>query len=671
MDAPLPLAGYRFCISGSAGDTSAGPVDRALLRRCHAFVSCLAISILRAGGELVTFVGDEPMLEPGDTMTAKVFYWTQLEAVASYLATREATHTGRPLLYAVASLDPQKTRIPASRKALWDQLLAAEGAVDVGHIPERGYVGHHHRERQAERGDVLITLGGGKGVFEQVRMFRNRGRAIIPLDPPIGCSSNDGEASPELNREALAEPAQFVPPALATWFVSQLSRLSFSGETPPEELAQRMMQVLVRVAPALAAHPTEPSEPPSPRPDQSIHPPQGAAFARSMMQDRLHFLVVADEWRPYRGGISTFNRSLCLALARAGHRISLFIPRKSLQDNERAEISQIPNITLVSSKSSVLTDERELLQPPVLSGQPDVIIGHDAITGPAANSHRDHFGRGLLVHFIHVSPRDAEYEKGKPWGEAMVLAQAKAREQAELAAKADRVVALGPLLARSIRSSLHEWKHRAPVHEMLPWLEDVELLPPPEERACLFLGRAESFHLKGLKIAVGAVSRLGERSRLLVRGATQADAEKLHGLLAQWGHSGIKLHLQEYTVDQRAIDASFRAATAVIMPSRIEGFGLAGLEAISRGIPVRVSGQSGLGEVIKQYGRELGLPSVVDFIDEAQDEENSLRLHEKLAPLWADPTAAFDQARRLREALRPHLDEGKSIAAFIDALRTG
>lgn len=669
MDSSLPLTGFRFCIAGSAGDTDAGKVDRALVRQCHVYVSCLAISILRAGGELVAFVGDEKLLDPEDPSLAKVFFWTQLESVASCIPTRSMTHSGRFLLHAVTSLDPDKRRIPEHRQPLWAQLLEAEGAMDVNHVPERAYVGHHHRERQAERADVLIALGGGKGIFEQTRLFRERGSAILPLDPRIGCSCNDGEASPVLNREALAQPEQFVPAELATWFVPQLTRLSFSGGTSPEELARRTMQVLVRVAPAVEKQRSRTRGLPGPRSIQSPQPSKSPA-ARPVLGDVVHFLVLADEWRPHRGGISTFNRDFCLALARAGHRVSLFVPRKNMHADDRAEIAAVPGMQLVGSSQGYFTDERELLLLPALDSPPDVIVGHGAITGPMAQIQRLQFGNSLVVHFIHVSPKDAENEKGNPQGEAMVAAENKDRDQADLAGEADLVVALGPLLARSIRSSLREWKRTTAVHEMLPWVQDLEMLDPPEVKACVFVGRAESFHLKGLAIAAGAVARLGERPILYIRGVSQDRADELHEQLREWSAGRITQRLQGYSVDPRSIDASFRAATAALMPSRTEGFGLAGLEAISRGIPVRVSDQSGLGEVLKEYGGVLGTLAVVEFDDESRDEKNIARFHEKLVPIWNDPQTAFDQARKLREVLLPQLNEQKSIAAFIEALRS-
>ena len=50
-----------------------------------------------------------------------------------------------------------------------------------------------------------------------------------------------------------------------------------------------------------------------------------------------------------------------------------------------------------------------------------------------------------------------------------------------------------------------------------------------------------------------------------------------------------------------------------IMPSRTEGFGTTALEALSAGLPVLVSGNSGLGEALKQV--LLGSQSVVDSED--------------------------------------------------------
>jgi glycosyltransferase involved in cell wall biosynthesis len=55
-------------------------------------------------------------------------------------------------------------------------------------------------------------------------------------------------------------------------------------------------------------------------------------------------------------------------------------------------------------------------------------------------------------------------------------------------------------------------------------------------------------------------------------------------------------------VDEDLLDALYRSATALVMPSHTEGFGLPALEAMARGCPVVVSGAGGLPEVVGDAG---------------------------------------------------------------------
>ena len=57
----------------------------------------------------------------------------------------------------------------------------------------------------------------------------------------------------------------------------------------------------------------------------------------------------------------------------------------------------------------------------------------------------------------------------------------------------------------------------------------------------------------------------------------------------------------------------FSEVDLAIMPSRTEGFGITALEALSAGLPVLVSGNSGLGEALKEV--LFGSQSVVDSDD--------------------------------------------------------
>ena len=58
---------------------------------------------------------------------------------------------------------------------------------------------------------------------------------------------------------------------------------------------------------------------------------------------------------------------------------------------------------------------------------------------------------------------------------------------------------------------------------------------------------------------------------------------------------------------------SFLEVDLVLMPSRSEGFGLTGLEALSAGLPVLVSSNSGFGEALSKV--PFGSSFVIDSVD--------------------------------------------------------
>jgi hypothetical protein len=67
------------------------------------------------------------------------------------------------------------------------------------------------RERQAQHGDILITLGGGTGVEHLSDLYLARRRSIIPLDLPLGASRDDGTGGSErLAQKSRERPAPFI-----------------------------------------------------------------------------------------------------------------------------------------------------------------------------------------------------------------------------------------------------------------------------------------------------------------------------------------------------------------------------------------------------------------------------------------------------------------------------
>ncbi len=124
----------------------------------------------------------------------------------------------------------------------------------------------------------------------------------------------------------------------------------------------------------------------------------------------------------------------------------------------------------------------------------------------------------------------------------------------------------------------------------------------------LLLGRAEDEKLKGLDIAASAVGKAATRLRtmglpdleLVVRGAKPEHADALRDKIRNWAGVPLDVIVRPYTTDAVTLDMDMRSSSVVLMPSRSEGFGLVGLEAIVAGTPVLVTSRSGLAEMLQE-----------------------------------------------------------------------
>lgn len=363
-------------------------------------------------------------------------------------------------------------------------------------------------------------------------------------------------------------------------------------------------------------------------------------------EERMKFLFLNDEWSSHRGGVSTLNRQLCLALAAAGQEVWCFVSHASVEEIEAARAG---GVTLLPSDQESLGErERLLLRPPGLTSPPDIIIGHDRVSGAAARVQaREHFrgSRWLLV--IHTEPRDAEWYKSH---EAAQEGERRALQVAELAAQADGVIAVGPRLARWIGDELNGRRSGPPVHRLLPGLWLGELAPRlPEGLRCLVLGRTEDLRLKGLDLAARAVGALGRPEvELWVRGALTGTAAALQAELGREA-PGLRIRVWNYTTDALLIEGGLRQASALLMPSRSEGFGLVALEAIALGVPVLVSDRSGLGELLRAAPLQSAVSAVLPVRDVLTEDASVWT--QRLKTIFDNRDAAFQGARQLRQEL--------------------
>lgn len=333
----------------------------------------------------------------------------------------------------------------------------------------------------------------------------------------------------------------------------------------------------------------------------------------------MHIFAVGTEWASGHGGLSTFNRQLCIALARTGAVVTcLAIAPSASEIDEAAQFG----IRLIAARSTPGEDERQWLsrRPTDIEAayRPSLIIGHGRITGPAAARLADDvFPDTQRLHFVHMAPDEIEWHKfdreNRPEGTtaAAVLAEQRTQVELDLAQSATRTATVGPRLFERFNRDLSPYDCPPPLRfdpGFDPTFEEVRDAPPGAPWKILLLGRAEDEKLKGLDIAATAVGKAATHLRsmrfpeleLVVRGAKPEDADALRQKIRDWADVPLKITVRTYTTDTETLQNDMRTASVVLMPSRSEGFGLVGLEAIVAGTPVLITSQSGLAEMLQE-----------------------------------------------------------------------
>ncbi|HJU38027.1 MAG TPA: glycosyltransferase [Tahibacter sp.] len=386
----------------------------------------------------------------------------------------------------------------------------------------------------------------------------------------------------------------------------------------------------------------------------------------------LQILVVCTEWFSRHGGLPTLNRDLCIALHRAGQHVVCLVADMTLDEEEHARKN---GVTLIQARRESGVDDRARLNLRAVMPNgfvPDVVIGHDHITGAAAKIQcDDFFPQARRVHLIHTAPGEIEWFKTQAGATAARKSEDKERRQRELAASAHLVVAVGPRLYGDIETVLHGVDNPPPLYRLDPGFSAPKSEHGMPLRAqCLILGRTEDAELKGLDIgsrAIGLMQR--NRPALIVRGASPGEGDALRKELLEWAASpGMEVRTREYVANTEHLREDLKTASLLLMPSRSEGFGLVGLEALAVGTPILVSSRSGLAELI----REHCAPDVADrcIADVTGEREIDAMVWEReIAAIMRDRRAAFRNALDMAAVLAEKLSWEKAAENLLVAIR--
>ncbi|XP_068753991.1 D-inositol 3-phosphate glycosyltransferase-like [Montipora capricornis] len=317
------------------------------------------------------------------------------------------------------------------------------------------------------------------------------------------------------------------------------------------------------------------------------------------MATTFQVTILASEWGSTKGGLSTINRELAIQLAKFPDvKITFFLPKCS---NEDKEVAHSHDITIREATPLSGYEELEWLSFPPEDLRMDVIVGHGVKLGRQAQViRRSH--KCQWVQVVHTDPEELGMFKG--YENPISKGEEKHNDEVKLCEMADFVVAVGPKLADAFRRYLCSCEKDRDVFDLTPGIFDEFVnvqQAPDDEKHCNVLvfgcGDAEDFQLKGFDIAARSVAALPD-THLIFVGAPNGKQQEVATRLLECGIPKYRLKVRGYVKTREELNRLFHQVDLVLMPSRTEGFGLTGLEALSAGLPVIVSKNSGFGEAL-------------------------------------------------------------------------
>ena len=387
---------------------------------------------------------------------------------------------------------------------------------------------------------------------------------------------------------------------------------------------------------------------------------------------KLRITLLSSEWRSTKGGLSTINRELAIQLAKhPSVEVSVYLPQCSEEDKR---VAASHNVQLIEAEEMQGYDPVDWLSFLPENHSVDCVIGHGAVLGRQVQGIKRQCNC-KWIQVVHTAPE--ELGMYKSYADAISRGEKKHQAEVKLCEKADQVVAVGPKLAEAFSGYLRPCGKDQDVLNLTPGIfsEFADVKQASQERSSfsvLVFGRGdtEDFQLKGYDIAAQAIAELKDTTyKLVFVGATGGEEEKVAYLLLKHGIDRSQLRVRRFDESREKLARLFCEVDLAIMPSRTEGFGLAALEALSAGLPVLVSANSGLGEALRKVS--YGSYSVVDSEDPkdwangirvARQKDRKIRLDESkiLSETYAKVYNWQDHCNRLVEIMR-NISRGKEI----------
>ena len=324
--------------------------------------------------------------------------------------------------------------------------------------------------------------------------------------------------------------------------------------------------------------------------------------------------MLSSEWRSSTDGdLSTINRELAIQLAKLPNvDVCVLLPNCSGEDRSSAKSR---NVKLIEADKTPGLEPVLCLSSPPINHKMDCVIGHGVHLGrliPLIKKNPN-YSHCKWIQVVHSAIEEDGMYKNISEGEKMQ------ETEIQLCKMADQVITIGPKLAEAYKRYLRPVKQEENVFDLTPsvFSEFLKVEQATEERrtfCILVIGSGDScedFNVKGYDIAAKAIAELNDESYKLkfvcpAGGKGNIVAEKLlhHGI------SRSQLIVRSFDDSREVLADLFCQMDLAIIPSRTEGFGITALKALSAGLPVLVSANSGLGKALREVA--FGSQSVVN-----------------------------------------------------------
>ena len=378
----------------------------------------------------------------------------------------------------------------------------------------------------------------------------------------------------------------------------------------------------------------------------------------------LNVTLLASEWHWYEEGLPTIIRQLACQLARHMQlEVTILVPENACSEGGR-RLAQGHDIAIREAERRPGYDRLDWLSFPPRDLAIDVVLGHGAKLGKQAQIIRESYSC-KWIQVLHTAPEELgmykTYYKGISKGEEN-------RTEVDLYKLANLVVAVGPKVREVYSAFLRSSLERPDVMQLTPGIfsefSDIEQVTIESERFEVLTfghGDPEDFYLKGFDIAAGAIDELNDSSyRLIFVGAPDGKEEEVAENLLKCGISRAQLVVRKFVQSNEILKKLFCEVDLVIMPSRVEGFGLLALIAFSAGLPILVSGDSGIGVALRYV--PCGAQFVVDSFD-PKEWAKAIR-----AVRLKDRADRLEEVRMLRASYEAAFSWGKQCDTLVERM---